>query len=492
MNQPARRQHPGPTNRQKDTALRPTRLRLAPAACALALLCALSARPQDPDAPPIRPIPIGRRLELFVDRLLIDKLDGAALRLHEPQRQPRPQSPLPIAYTTVIKDGDLYRAYYRDYRKGYSGPWNDGNPGEITCYAESRDGCEWRFPDLGVCDVESPRGRNVIWDGADACSHNFCPFLDARPGTPRSERFKALGGTKGSGGLYAFASPDGVHWRKLRDKPVITSTDYAFDSQNVSFWSEAESRYVCYFRSWRTPHGRLRTVSRTTSEDFLRWAPPVPTNPNRPGEHLYTSQTHPYFRAPHIYIALPTRFMPNRGNSTDILFMAARAGDVGFARLFVEAFIRPGLDPARWGNRANYVALNVVPAGPAEMSIYHKDGCRYTLRIDGFISVRAGAAQGELLTKPLTFSGSRLFVNYSCSAAGSLRAEIRDSRGAPIPGFRLEDCPPIIGDKIRQRVRWKGDPDLSQLAGAPVRLRFVMTECDLYAFRFGDEEEASP
>ena len=40
---------------------------------------------------------------------------------------------------------------------------------------------------------------------------------------------------------------------------------------------------------------------------------------NFPGEHLYTTQTHPYFRAPHLYIALPTRFHPERGESTDIL-----------------------------------------------------------------------------------------------------------------------------------------------------------------------------
>ena len=31
-----------------------------------------------------------------------------------------------------------------------------------------------------------------------------------------------------------------------------------------------------------------------------------------PIEHLYTNQTHAYFRAPQIYVAIAARFMPNR------------------------------------------------------------------------------------------------------------------------------------------------------------------------------------
>ncbi len=209
--------------------------------------------------------------------------------------------------------------------------------------------------------------------------------------------------------------------------------------------------------------------------------------PNKPVEHLYTSQTHPYFRAPHIYIALPTRFVPQRGNSTDILFMATRPGSHAYERLFTEAFIRPGQDPARWGNRSNYVALNVVPTGSGEMSIYHRSGRRYILRTDGFVSVRAGAKKGELLTKPFTFAGNALFVNFSTSAAGGLQVEVQNALGAPLPGLRLSDCPTIVGDRIEHRVQWKGEPDLEAVSGKAVRLRFVMTECDLFSFRFRND-----
>jgi hypothetical protein len=215
--------------------------------------------------------------------------------------------------------------------------------------------------------------------------------------------------------------------------------------------------------------------------------------PNLPGEHLYTTQTHPYFRAPHLYLATPTRFVPGRGNSpeydrkdvnaTDILLMSSRAGSSTYDRLFTEALIRPGLDPARWGNRANYAALNLVPTGPDEVSLYHRSGDRYVFRLDGFVAVHAGSAEGQLLTKPITFTGRELVLNFSTGAAGAIRVELQTPAGEPLRGFALEDCALDYGDSTERVMRWKGG-DLAAIAGTPVRLRFVLTECDLYSFRF--------
>ncbi|MCP4641587.1 MAG: hypothetical protein GY851_14180 [bacterium] len=427
---------------------------------------------------------IGLRLELFVDNYLIEGLDGVELRLHEPRRMPLAENPLEGGYVTVIKDGDLYRAYYRDYVAGYEGPYDDGNPGEITCYAESGDGHEWTFPDLGLFDARSPQGGNAILANASPCSHNFSPFLDTRPGNARGTRFKALAGIHSGGGPIPFGSDDGIHWAKLHDTPVITSENFAFDSQNVSFWSETENCYVCYCRTWRTPHGKLRTISRTTSRDYVHWETPRALNPNEPDEHLYTSQTHPYFRAPHICVALPTRFMPSRGESTEVLFMTARGG-APYERSFLEAFIRPGLDPARWGNRANYAALNVVPTGPDEMSIYHAgSGHRYVLRTDGFVSVLAPYEGGELVTKPLVFRGNRLVLNVSTSGSGSVLVELQTPEGEPLPGYGAGECPPIVGDAIEHVVSWKSGTDVGALSGTPVRIRFVMKDSDLFSLRF--------
>jgi hypothetical protein len=165
--------------------------------------------------------------------------------------------------------------------------------------------------------------------------------------------------------------------------------------------------------------------------------------------------------------------------------MTMRAGADSYDRTFREVFIRPGPDPKRWERKANSGWLNVVPTGPDEMSMYHVNGNRYTLRTDGFISERAGAAPGELVTKPIVFAGDALFVNFSTSAAGSLRVEVQETAGTAIPGFALDECLPLVGDSIERRVLWRGDRALSAVAGRPVRLRFVLCECDLYSYRFG-------
>ena len=109
---------------------------------------------------------------------------------------------------------------------------------------------------------------------------------------------------------------------------------------------------------------------------------------------------------------------------------------------------------------------------------------RMTVRRHGFASVHAGAVRGELLTRPLTFTGSELIINCSTSAAGSIRVELQGMDGEPLPGFRLGDCTEVFGDEIEQAVTWKTGKDVSRFADQPIRLRFVMTDADLYTVRF--------
>jgi len=261
---------------------------------------------------------LGSRLELFVDGQLIHRLEGASLRLHEPQpagvvlRFDQPWEGSFCGYVTVIKEDARYRMYYR----GLPVSHGDGSTNEVTCYAESPDGIAWTKPNLALFEIAGTRSNNVVLAGAAPFSHNFAPFLDSRPGVPPEHRFKALAGTSETG-LHGFVSADGIHWRKLRDAPLITKG--AFDSQNVGFWSESEQCYLLYFRTWtKDAFAGFRTISRSTSTNFLDWTAPVEmTFGNAPPEHLYTSQTHPYFRAPHIYLATPMRFIPGRKVLTD-------------------------------------------------------------------------------------------------------------------------------------------------------------------------------
>ena len=62
--------------------------------------------------------------------------------------------------------------------------------------------------------------------------------------------------------------------------------------------------------------------------------------------------------------------------------------------------------------------------------------------------------------------------------------EIQDQSGRPLDGYLLADCDPIFGDELERVVRWKGGNEPGQLEGQPIRLRFVIRDANLYAFRF--------
>lgn len=453
---------------------------------------------------------LGSKRELFVDRYLVEQTTNVAFRLHHPHNEgpvlyfSNPWEGNFSAYGTVIKDAGLYRMYYRGIRKAGS----DGADGEVTCYAESADGIHWRKPDLGIYAIGDTRANNVILAHAAPVTHNFSPFLDTNPEATLAHRYKALGGIQKSG-LIPYVSADGIHWKPLGKKAVITKGD--FDSQNVAFWSASEQQYVCYIRtSAKSGNKSFRSVSRTTSPDFINWTTPEPMSfGDTPYDHLYTQQTSAYYRAPHIYVAIGARFMPGRQvvsdgqaaalqvnpayykDCSDAVLMTTRGGNA-YHREFLESFIRPDIGLENWVSRTNYPVLNVVPTSETEMSVfvnesYAQEGAhikRYSMRIDGFASLHAGMEEGTVLTRPFVFSGRELEVNYATSAAGALKIEVLDIKGDPVPGYTLKECQPLIGNEIKRVVAWKGNEDLSTLAATPVRLRIRLKDADLYSLKF--------
>jgi hypothetical protein len=457
----------------------------------------------------LKPLDLGSSLELFVDDYLIDSMQGVRLQLQEPRpagivlKFDQPWEGTTSLYHTVFKDGDLYRMYYRgSSHAGYTFPQFVA-PGEtvipeheeVSCYVESKDGIAWTRPSLGLIEFEGSKDNNIVWSGRGG--HNFAPFKDGNPEADPSRRYKALAG----GPLLALASPDGIRWTKIQEEPVIS--DGAFDSLNVPFWDPVRELYVAIYRDFTDG---VRTVKCATSEDFIHWTKGEWADyGGAPREHFYTNATQPYFRAPQIYLAFPKRFVPWRtyhdnapgAGVSDGVFMTSRDG-VHWDRRFGQAFIRPGRNPKNWVHRTNMVSSGVVPTGDDEISFYvarhytspsaHLE--RMTVRMDGFASLRADYKGGEMVTKPLIFKGSDLILNFSTSAAGSIRIEVQDLHGHPVPGFALEDSPLIFGDEVEHTVKWdrshpKATRDtLNRIAGEPVRLKIVMRDADLYSLRF--------
>lgn len=443
---------------------------------------------------------IGSRLELFVDDWLIDKMDGATLKLNNPI--PR-ESVITFdaecegntsAYVTVFQDEGKYRMYYRGSKYDFQ---NKRDLHEVTCYAESDDGIHWRKPELNLFEFNGSKKNNIVWKGIG--NHNFTPFKDTNPNVEPDAKYKAFGGV-GDEGLHAFKSPDGIHWTPIQDKPVITEGH--FDSQNLAFWNPVTNCYMDFHRQFNE---NIRDIMTCTSNDFINWTKPVRLNfGDAPKEHLYTNAITPYYRAPHILMGFPKRFAEGRKKVdedlwtgvSDGVFMTSRDGLIWHR--WLEAFVRPGQWRERWRQRNNMTAWGIVVTKadtqgmPDELSIYvseayctEKNGLRrYTLRIDGFVSVNAPYKGGEMITKPLIFDGNKLIINYATSAIGSVRVEIMDQDGKAIPGFSLDDCPEIYGDEIEKIVEWKGKRDLSALSGKVVRLRFVLKDADLYSIKF--------
>ena len=251
----------------------------------------------------------------------------------------------------------------------------------------------------------------------------------------------------------------------------------------------------------------IRSIRRTTSPDFVHWSFPEWIDlGDAPLEHFYSAAISPYFRAPHLYVGFPMRYLPDRNavlpekykdalgiGVSDSVFISSRDG-VRWQRTFHESFVRPGRNPLNWTDRSNTVAWGLVPTGKEEMSLYILEHFRLptvrvrrgVLRTDGFVSVHAGYQEGEFVTKPLVFRGRQLVINYSTSAAGSIRVEIQEANGDPIPDFLLQDSPEIFGDAIEQTVAWEQGSAVDALAGKPIRLRFVMKDADLYSIRFSE------
>jgi hypothetical protein len=437
-------------------------------------------------------IEIGSRRELFVDSHLVDSLTGEARRLlHHPipreivLRFDRPWEGEHCGYVSAVNDGKV-RLYYRG--------WAELEGRDCTCVAESEDGIHFTRPSVGDFEWDGSRDNNIIWMG-EGC-HNFTPFLDTNPSAPADQRYKALASAGPDASLVPFASPDGLHWRRLQEDPVIT--EGAFDSQNLAFWDPLRGEYVEYHRGFKDG---VRDIMVGTSPDFLNWTKPVWLDyGDAPPEHLYTNAITPYLRAPHIYLGFPCRFVPSRkkvpthdeDGINDGVLISSRDG-LHFER-WIEAFLRPAPDEKAWTDRNNYIAWGLAQTSPEEISLYWSEHYRYpdyylrrgTIRTDGFVSVHAAAQGGEVLTRPLVFSGRRLVVNYETSAIGSLRFELCDEAGEPYAGFALAESEMLFGNEIEHQVVWQAGSDVSALAGKPVRLRVRMKDADLFSFRFAE------
>jgi len=437
----------------------------------------------------------GARWQLLADHALIAKSKNIEQRVNPPVKREivlvadKPWESDTSAYYSVVQNGPIVRLYYRGLVK------DDHSDEQFTCCAESTDGIHFTRPNYGIIEFNGSKQNNIIFKGGESAA--IGPFVDTNPAAKSDERYKALAykviGEQGA--VMALSSPDGLHWKRMQESPVM-GPGGGFDTMSVAFWDSSIKKYRAYTRYWSAgAWAGARAIQSSTSDDFVHWSKPTPNEypPGTPPENLYTSATVLCPGAEHLLLSFPMRFIPDRAKvagradpgAADALIMSSRDGvHWGFRANWIE----PDLDVRNWTDRNNMPAHGIVELGD-EFSMYISENYRWptnrlrrvTVPRHRFVSAHAGSVSGQFTTPMMVMTGKKLLLNYSTSAAGAIEVAVEDASGNV-----LLSSSTIFGNELAAPVAWKSDAAIQQIQGKPIRLRFTLREADLYAFQFRD------
>lgn len=474
------------------------------------------------DSPPtLIPIDVGR--QLFVDDFLIESTTMAHT-FHQPQMYEN--NPIVIAdqpwedkVAMVFSHGVWYDPQDKIFKMWYFGvkPGNASSfGGEITVnYATSTDGISWEKPIL-----DAVPGTNIVWQPSHANldkpgvivvgTDSTTVWLDLAE-EDADKRYKMLMFERrlprvfGSDNrpMALYFSPDGIHWKG----PTYLSLDMA--DRTTFFYNPFRKVWVNSIRAY--DNGRSRdylehadVATPWLDEEIVDW---VSADSLDPWRNTGTGITELYNLDAVAYeslmLGLFSIFHGNGDGSpgshrhnNDITLGYSRDG-FHWYRPDRRAFIGVGSSPTDW----NWT--NVQSAGGGYVLVgdtlyFYFSGRNYVtgekvtglafLRRDGFASMDAAGTQETLTTRLIEFSGKYLFVNLD-APAGELRVEVLDETNNVIAPFSYANCQPVSVDQTLQMVTWDGADDLSTIAGQPVKLKFYLTNGQLYSFWISPDED---
>jgi hypothetical protein len=490
------------------------------------------------------PIDIGSRKQLFVDRQFIARGQGIELTMNVPVRMNQPVLADDVTwegepgasigcYSSVIKDGNKIRIWGAG-KAMLPVRFEPGGPViGLYAYAESKDGIHFTKPDPSQVAYDESKAEI----GKHGRTGGVSVWID--PKAPPSQRYKSQAKFYPADGrpseFHMYGSPDGYHWT-LFAKPKIGE----MDTQSLAFWDECRQRYLLYTR--KNPGSgtlkRRRVVRRMESVDLFHWEneifvmdaddvdngiydtptpqPPVDyygatvfKYPDDSPDSVYIMLAHAFWhwqRRPKEqraggYDDRKFRFEVLAPATLDDRLSVSRDG-IHFSRLGGRrSFIPLGLagtfsskwtwslpNPIRMGNELwiYYFGDNrdhdgfIDPAAPGRKTAID----RAVLRLDGFVSADAAYTGGEIVTPSLTFTGSRLELNVDPGAGGAARVELLDENEKPIKGYTRDDATALYDNSVCLPVTWGTNGSVAALAGKPVKIRFLMRDCKLYAFQF--------
>ncbi len=472
---------------------------------------------------------VANRKQLFIDDLLIESSRGVRLTMNPPytmgeslitadQPWEKPGQDFVWGASSVVKDGNKVRMWYLvDCLEMRPQPVGFVLMDKYIAYAESEDGIHFTKSNLGLHEFRGTRSNNIVMPNVEGCS----VWMD--PKAPPEHRFRSQGGDEKFPELVFRSSPDGFHWTRTHAVDIGNC-----DTQNIVLWDPARGKYALYTRRWiaqsNDSEESYRVHRRLESDDLVKWdneavvleadAADLATYPTPtlcPPIDYYGACVFKYPDENGIYIMLAEAFWhwyPREGKSRpgptayDIRLLTSRDGRHFERSPDRSAFMRPG-PLGSFSSSCIWVLPQPIIMGD-EVWIYFlgqnfdHDGIidptangqmrtgisRAVMRLDGFISADAEFAGGEIVTPAIRFNGDQLELNVDTSAGGAVYVELLDEQGRPIPGYTRAEAKTICGNSVRMPVRWNERQTVSELAGKPIKLHFIMRDCKLYAFQF--------
>ena len=407
----------------------------------------------------------------------------------------------------------------------------------VSRYATSKDGIHWDNPELDVV----PGTNIVIVDSTGPPSapktlpqyfvDTTCVWINYN-NKDTQWRYKIFYTPSYMGdptrirddsSLAYRCSADGIHWS---EQPVAISG--IVGDLTMAFYNPFRDKWACNIRSGDGTTGRARAyVEADDPAEAVRLATAQPggkvvawlwadrLDPNLHGDVTVHAAHQSHYRpdlhhvSPVAYESLMLGYFTichsSLGKADEVVLGYSRDGfhyDRPDRRPIFKAFEKE--KPGEWRNfkRAQSVTggcivvgdrLYLYFVGDSVSGEYGRSTGLAFLRRDGFASMGAIGPisnEGQLVTRPVRFSGKYLFVNTECDQ-GELRVEALDKDGEVVEPFTRDNCVPLTVDKTLQRVEWKGGKDLSALAGEPVRFRFHLRLGELYSFWVSPDESGA-
>lgn len=461
--------------------------------------------------PKVIPIDVGR--QLFVDDFLIETSDLKRV-FHMPNKYKgnpvlKPETELernPDGNSAAVpKSGGVWwDPEEKIFKMWYEAGWL-----QTICYATSKDGLTWDRPSLDI----NPGTNQVLPPDLVPDSWTVVPDWEAEDPQQRYKMFIRAPNDSVTRmtSCVCMTSPDGIHWTNR------VETGPAGD-RSTMFYNPFRKKWVFSLRSLY----RGRTRHYLECDDFLtgaKWKPndPVvwaatdrddPTDPvTKCSPQLYNVDAVAYESI--MLGAFEIHHGP--GNETCMKAGLPKITELNFAysrdgfhwsrpdrRIHIPAERRDVWDRGYVQSIGNLCCVHggklwfyysAFQGNPDKKNmdkyrtgLYDRGATGIAfLRRDGFASMEAEFKSGTLTTRPVTFSGSQLFLN-AATENGELRVEILDEAGKPIKPYTSAKCQPITTDSTLQRVTWSGVESVASLRGKPVRFRFTLRQGSLYSF----------